>query len=89
LEPIPLAHDILVKAGFKKDNNGNYWQEIEGAAHYLELIIGADEYYPIYAEMPELSSQTEQRVSTNSIQYFHQLQNLFFALAGTELTLSL
>ena len=88
LEPIPLTTEILEKCGFIQDGNGNYWKDL--ITHYLEIGIYGDEcYYPIYAMLPEMSIEDEQRVHLNLIRYVHQLQNLFFILQGEELTINL
>lgn len=85
IEPIPLTEEILLKCGFIKDNNGNYWIDLQ--THYLELMPSNGYWYPVYVQTPEMSHQDEQRVSINRIQYVHELQNLFFAITGTELEL--
>lgn len=82
IQPIPITEDWLKRIGFKKSNA--FW--IDLTTHYLELIGPVHNYYyPVYAEIGELSSEPEQRVSLNRIQYVHQLQNLYFALTGEEL----
>jgi len=78
---ISIPH--LTGFGFVKDNNGNYWIDLQ--THYLELMPSNGYWYPVYAQVPEMSHEDEQRVSTNRIEFVHQLQNLFFALTGTEL----
>jgi hypothetical protein len=84
--PIPLTPELLEKCGFKKDlSNGNYWKQTPGYLHYLELLITSGIYYPVYAESPIDSNEQEQRVRLPYIQYLHQLQNLYFALTGSEL----
>lgn len=86
IEPIPLTPEILEKCGFVEDR-GNYWVDL--MTHYLELINKLQGWFPVYAQTPELSSEAEQRVLLNRIDYLHQLQNLFFALTGTELNIDL
>jgi len=78
---ITIPH--LTGFGFIKDNNDNYWIDLQ--THYLELMPMQDFWYPVYAQVPELSSEDEQKVSTNRISFIHELQNLFFALTGREL----
>lgn len=86
IEPIPLTEEWLLKFGFKKDDK-SFWKH--WLNYYLELTnFGAEYWYPIYAEVPELSGNDEQRIHLTCIQYVHQLQNLYFALTGEELTLS-
>lgn len=87
-QPIPISFDWLKSFGFIKDtSNGNYWLNLQ--THYLELMESNCYWYPVYAEVPELLSLPEQRVSLNNIQYIHQLQNLYFALTETELVVKL
>jgi len=78
---ISIPH--LTGFGFIKDNNGSYWIDLQ--THYLELIPSEGYWYPVYAVVPEMSHEDEQRVNTNRIQFVHELQNLFFALTGNEL----
>lgn len=85
LKPIPLTPEWLERFGF----NSELWINLN--THYFELIHtkenGVDWFYPVYAEINELSCEMEQQVSLNRIQYVHQLQNLYFALTGDELEL--
>lgn len=83
IEVIPLTEEWLLKFGFVKDNNGNYWIDLQ--THYLELIPSNSYWYPVYAQVPEMSSEEEQSVSLNRIKNVHQLQNLYFTLTGQEL----
>jgi hypothetical protein len=88
LIPIELTCEILTDCGFKTDDNGNQWFNLQ--THYLELILAADGfYYPIYVQMPELSCEPEQRINLQRIKYVHQLQNLYFILTGEELEITL
>lgn len=82
---IEITDDWLIDFGFKKDNNGNYWIDLQ--THYLELMLSNGHWYPTYAQVPEMSHEDEQRISINRIEFVHELQNLFFALTGTELEL--
>lgn len=84
---IELTTVILVMSGFTEDNNGHFWIDLK--THYLEFIPMADEFYPIYAQLPELSSEAEQRVGLSRIQFVHELENLFFVLTGKEITVNL
>jgi hypothetical protein len=86
-EPIPLTPEILEKVGFVIDNNGSYWKSL--GTHYLEFIITNGWYYPVYAQLAEVSSEAECKVGLNRIQFVHQLQNLYFVLVGEELNISL
>ena len=83
VSPIPLTPEWLVLNGHSEDNNGHFWINLQ--THYLELITMPDGFYPIYAQLPEMSSEDEQRVGLNRINFIHEYQNLFFALTQTEL----
>jgi hypothetical protein len=87
LSPIPLTHEILGKAGFVKDKEGDYWIDLQ--TNYLKAIFMNDGVYPVWCCLAELSSEKEQFASLNRINHLHQLQNLYFALTGTELPIKL
>lgn len=79
-KPMPLTTTDLVLNGFTEDNNGHFWKDL--LTHYLEFIPMLDGFYPIWAQMPEMSSEDEQRAGLNRIQYFHEFQTLLFTLTG-------
>jgi len=83
IKGIRITEERLSEFGFKKDNKGNYWIDLQ--THYLELMLSGYYCYPVYAQVPEMSHEKEQRVSTNRIEFVHELQNLFFAISGVEL----
>lgn len=87
LFPIPLTTEILEKCGFVKDKDGDYW--IDLMTNYLKAMFMNDGVYPVWICLAELSSEMEQFASLNRINYVHQLQNLYFALTGTELTVNI
>ena len=75
IEPIPLTEDWLLKFGFEKDNE--YYSK--GTKHY---------------HLPSKSFYSgNDHVSGGNvdarIKYVHQLQNLYFALTGEELTFNI
>lgn len=78
IEPIPLTEDWLLKFGFNKD-----------APYYLKhpLIVGllANEKDVNYCESED--SEDVLQLSKVELKYVHQLQNLYFALAGKELSI--
>ena len=82
-EPIVITNTFLVLNKFSEDNNGHFWLNLQ--THYLELIPMSDGYYPVYVQLPEMSSEAEQKVGMNKINYVHQLQNLHYCLTGIEL----
>jgi hypothetical protein len=83
LRGIELTNVFLVKNGFSEDNNGYFWINLK--THYLTLIPTSDGYYPVYTEIPEMSSEPEQSVGLNKINFIHELQNLLYVLTGKEM----
>jgi hypothetical protein len=81
-EPIPLTKEWLVKFGFKPLNG-----------HEFSFWLDEWECLSLYAEpYPKsfaigLSRGLKDIWSTGKIQNVHQLQNLYFALTGQELTI--
>lgn len=75
--PIPLTHEILEKCGFE----GTNCKEI---SNYEWLVI--------HIETGEANIDNLQKNITAQIRipckFLHQLQNLIFALTGTELTIN-
>jgi len=88
LFPIPINQTRLEKYGFIKDGATDSLWWLNLMDNYFELLYASGDWYPVYANIPEMSHQSEQRVSTSCIRGFHQLQNLYFALTGTELEIA-
>lgn len=83
LEPIPLTEEWLLKFGFEEDGesfiHGNGWLIVDWpTVHYSIDIWRHNENYPTTSDWSEIPS---------CIDYVHQLQNLYFALTGEELTI--
>jgi len=78
---ISISH--LTGFGFTKDNKGNYYLDLQ--SHYLEIIPSNGYWYPVIAQVPEMSHEEEQRVSINRIEFVHELQNLIYVLTGDKL----
>jgi hypothetical protein len=76
LEPISLTEDWLLKFGFK-------WKGLIAKGRYLTLFTPCGKAI-IYKESHFIFTGVTIEVQTN---YVHQLQNLYFALTGEELTL--
>jgi len=88
LHPIELTPEILEKCGFKKNRNGESSIEINDIASHLELMEGKEGYYyPSFTQTPQ--GDEERTVYFNRIRCVHQLQNLYYALTQTELTINL
>lgn len=82
--PISLTPSILEDAGFKNNRYGFYEIYIGGGALYIDcndertttfLSKGDDEY--------------AQEIDLVPTPYLHQLQNLYYALKGVELTINI
>jgi hypothetical protein len=74
VSPIPLTTEILEKCGFERDT-------VTKTEVYrfpkLSLMRGLDNEYRFFD------------IKSAPIKYLHQLQNLYFALTGEELTINL
>jgi hypothetical protein len=79
LHPIPLTRDVLERAGFPYDVQYEFY-----------------EHYPIAIELEEkhtsqvfISFGGETKLDNPAlVSHLHQLQNLYFALTGEEITVS-
>ena len=81
-EPIKISNDWLVKLGFKLYPSGYYCLDIHGEKVYISIGLKHD------TEPNLILDSGENALSFNlkHIKYVHQLQNLFFALTGVELS---
>lgn len=85
-EPIPLTPEILISAGFVFNEKSQSYRIF---SHKEEWILAAQQttdktFFKIGLPVDSRSDQ----YMTDLI-YVHQLQNLYFALAGTELEINL
>jgi hypothetical protein len=87
IEPIALTPEILEKCGFVSEKDKEYFHP---TTMFFELRnVTALEYgFKIIAGFPIHSRNIFKGISTQ-INYLHQLQNLYFALTGEELTVNL
>ena len=84
-KPIPLTEEWLLKFGFEKDDNFGNWHLNHLEIYKKDLsVIGIDNkgniYWYFYAADDYYSW-------TQKLDYVNQLQNLYFALTGKELTI--
>lgn len=93
LQPIKLTEDWLVKFGFVK-NNRHYTKDMyddKFMAVYFPIEQykdGSDYEVQLYGEMHSQISVDVFNVRNTAIKYVHQLQNLYFIITGTPLTLT-
>ena len=74
-KPIPLTEEWLIRLGFEKINH------IHNGVLYLHKLVKIAIY-------PNGMIELRGAAGFSRIEYVHQLQNLYFALTQTELTLS-
>jgi hypothetical protein len=79
LKPIPLTEEWLLKFGFKKDTKYDWELKVNGVLFYGMC----DDSQPINTGIGILNLPN----SIINIKHVHQLQNLYFALTGEELTI--
>jgi len=80
-EPIPLTEEWLVRFGFEKDDTG---VDIFDQDYYKWY----QKEFPIIGVLCQSSDNLylfDENTDTLRISFVHQLQNLYFALTGTEL----
>lgn len=82
VEPIPLSKEVLLKCGFEKcEQHENFY------------FIKLNDWTKIYVAFHEKQYVVELSVSKHSfcpkVNFLHQLQNLYYALTGEELEVSL
>jgi hypothetical protein len=80
VSPIPLTEEWLVKFGFKAENDLNLdFRFPNGTRHLITRESDSGWYYGFECYLVELPNI--------ELNYVHQLQNLYFALTGEELTI--
>jgi len=85
--PIPLTYEMLVRLGFSKDEykNGYIGKDFKSGQMTLDFVLSeplTKGQWNIYYTFDLLNSRFK------SLEYVHQLQNLYFDLTGEELALS-
>lgn len=84
LMPIPLTEEWLLKFGFIKDDSGVEMDDPDYCEWY-------ERDFPVIGTLCQSSDKEylfDMETDTLRIKYVHQLQNLYFALTGEELTIS-
>jgi len=82
IKPIALTEEWLLKFGFKKVND---WYEINYSDFNITIFF--DDYGLIKDLQLSNTNISGAYPNVLNFQYVHQLQNLYFALAGNELEL--
>lgn len=85
LEHIPLTEEWLLRFGFVKEVE--YKKKINFSRFHLFQINASNSYNDNENEFKVNFYQSKQCVELCRIKHVHQLQNLYFALTGEELTL--
>ena len=81
-EPIPLTEELLIKFGFEKSNSVDRTIEIVGRNFTLDSSTPDN-----YSTVKLIEWWSEDCNVIRKVKYVHQLQNLYFALTGKELTI--
>jgi hypothetical protein len=79
IRPIPLTEEWLIKFGFTKNRN-KFYIGINYGLYSVHRVGDAFDHWYLHHEFDK-----SKRITSN-ILYVHQLQNLYFALTGEELT---
>jgi hypothetical protein len=90
LEGIPLTEEWLIKLGFEHEKDGevdeytiNYGRHSLKFSYSKSISYPGDRDYEIYFEFELLGFN--RIADCNTVEFVHQLQNLWFCLAGQEL----
>ena len=96
-EPIPLTEEWLVEFGFKKERrkkvspkHGSFFsRNIWDYKYSFAYAKFRDDwgFYNSYTDAPDPKDNNKFDFISCGTKYVHQLQNLYFALTGEELTL--
>lgn len=79
VRPIPITEDILLQLGFKSVGlSGFVFQKKVSSGNYFTIESDCGLWYPHF---------NNQLCSIAEFKYIHQLQNLYYAITGSELRL--
>ena len=83
-EAIPLTEEWLLKVGFEKDDSGVEISDQDYCEWYQKEfpVVG------ILCQSSDKSYIFDENTDTLRLKYVHELQNLYFALTGSELVFS-
>lgn len=77
LNPIPISEELLLKCGFREEERSFYRADLGNVSF---------NQYGYYIHLKECSSEAIRVIKITSL---HKLQNLYFAMTGKELEVSL
>lgn len=97
LSPIPLTEELLLRCGFEWDkyNKSFFNKEFKpfitknDGSKWWRINVSKSLFKEEYDNKLYLTSEVEYTVSNKPIDNLHQLQNIYFALTGKELEVSL
>ena len=78
ITPIPLTEEILLKCGFQMFR-GEFWNSVSSSMDISIVILENKFYFVVNSEY----------AITKHFIYVHELQNIYFALTGEELSINL
>ena len=89
IKPRRITEAWLIKFGFNKDDNEFRLPKIKGFkdSAYEICIRLYNDFCDVLLEEEELNVDTFAVILPSKLEYVHQLQNLYFALIGEELTI--
>ncbi len=91
LIPIPLTEDILLKAGFEKENEDDKYGRvflIPNTKYIIRIVNYGNPQSEDFGYSLEISDDKDW-CSIKRIYYIHDLQNTIFALTGEEIKMEL
>ena len=93
LDPIQITPEILKKAGFDECADGNEYRIGLPLGNGTDLVIETLEQdsgpYDVLISDTTADEVPKHFSYVKAVRYLHQLQNLYFAIAGTELEIKL
>ena len=90
---IPLTPEILEKCGFINSRDGwydkEYFTDCFDSPEVMNITVNAITFRCGTCDKSNVESPGMYAMTGKEIQHLHHLQNLYFALCGTELTINL
>ena len=83
-KPIPLTEEWLLKFGFKRERDLNWWNVPKESSYKAHHLMKMQNAWTWFIDFDDTGDNTH---LVSGFNYVHQLQNLYFALTGEELTI--